>query len=59
MKITEIKLSAPAHSALAEADITTTEQLSQYTEKELLKLHGFGPKAIAILKEKGVAFKEE
>lgn len=59
MKITEIKLSAPAHRALAEADITTTEQLSQFTEKELLKLHGFGPKSIAILKEIGVTFKEE
>lgn len=59
MKITDIKISAPAHRALQQAGITAIEQLSQYTEEQLLKLHGFGPKAICILKERGVTFKEE
>jgi DNA-directed RNA polymerase alpha subunit len=59
MKLIEIKISAPAHRALANENITTIEQLSTYTEKQLLQLHGFGPKAIAILKEKGVQFRRE
>lgn len=59
MKLIEIKISAPAHRALVNENITTIEQLSTYTEKQLLQLHGFGPKAIAILKEKGVQFRRE
>lgn len=59
MKLIEIKISAPAHRALANENITTIEQLSQYTEEQLLQLHGFGPKAITILKEKGIQFKQE
>lgn len=59
MKLTDIKISAPAHRALTNENITTIKQLSTYSEKQLLQLHGFGPKAISILKEKGVQFKQE
>lgn len=59
MKIIEIKISAPAHRALANENITTIEELSQFTENQLLQLHGFGPKALTILKEKGIQFKQE
>ena len=59
MKLSDIKIGAPAHRALASENITTIEQLSAYTEKQLLQLHGFGPKAIAILKEIGVQFRRE
>lgn len=40
---------APARRALANAKITTLEQLSAYTEYELLKLHGFGKSSIPIV----------
>jgi DNA-directed RNA polymerase alpha subunit len=59
MKIIEIKISVPAHRALANENITTIEELSQFTENQLLQLHGFGPKALTILKEKGIQFKQE
>ena len=36
------RLSAPARRALEDAGIKTLEDLSQWSEKELLKLHGFG-----------------
>lgn len=52
------KISAPATRALASIGITKMEQLKTKTEKELLELHGFGPKAIRILKEAGVIFKK-
>jgi hypothetical protein len=56
-------LSNPAKSALAVAGITRLTQLTKYTEKDLLKLHGMGPKGTRILaaalKEKGLAFKSE
>jgi hypothetical protein len=52
-------IGAPATRALAEAGITQLSQLSQYSEAELLKLHGFGPKAIRILREAGVTFAGE
>ena len=41
----------PARSALAEAGITRLGQLTKISEKELLKLHGVGPKAIRLLRE--------
>jgi len=41
----------PAHAALTNLGITTLWQLTTYTEKELLAIHGVGPKAIRILKE--------
>ncbi|MES2930742.1 MAG: hypothetical protein V4665_03080 [Patescibacteria group bacterium] len=55
------KTSKPAERALANARITKLEQLAKYTESQILKLHGMGPKAVDILKkalkEKGLAFR--
>ncbi|MEZ4800053.1 MAG: RNA polymerase alpha subunit C-terminal domain-containing protein [Flavobacteriales bacterium] len=39
-------LSAPARRALEREGITTAQQLSRFSEKELLKLHGLGPSSI-------------
>ena len=41
----------PARNALAYAGITRLEQLTKVSEKELLKLHGVGPKAVRLLRE--------
>lgn len=53
-------LGAPAYRALDTAGITSLNDLTKYTEKELLALHGFGPKALRLLentlKEKGLTF---
>lgn len=50
----------PARNALAGAEITRLDQLTKVSEKELLKLHGVGPKAIRLLREalavRGLAF---
>ena len=55
-------LSGPARGALVEAGITTLEQLSQYSEREILKLHGVGPKSMPTLRltlsDAGMAFAE-
>ena len=62
-ELSTIKISLPAHRALANAGIMSLEQLTQYREEELLSLHGFGPKALeilnAILQEHGLSFKRE
>lgn len=54
-------LSAPARRALEHHGITTLEQLSTYSEKEILKFHGMGPASLpklrAALVEAGFAFK--
>jgi len=54
-------VSAPARRALEGAGIKTLNQLSKYSGKELLKLHGIGPTAIpklrAALKEENLSFK--
>jgi predicted Fe-Mo cluster-binding NifX family protein len=44
------KLGAPAARALAAAGITTLEQVADWSEADLLALHGMGPKALGILK---------
>ena len=44
-------LGAPARRALEGAGITTLKQLSTYSEKEILKLHGMGPGSIPRLKD--------
>lgn len=49
----------PATSALAEIGVTKASQLKDYTEKDLLGLHGVGPKAIRMLYEANVKLKEE
>lgn len=57
-------LSSPARSALVHyLAIDTLEKLANYTEKEILKLHGMGKASMPILRkaleEKGLKFKEE
>jgi len=57
-------LSSPARSALVHyLGIDTLEKLSNYSEKEILKLHGMGKASMPILKkalaEKGLSFNEE
>lgn len=55
-------LSGPARSALEHAGITTLIQLSRYSEQEILKHHGVGPKTIPTLRqalqEAGMGFAE-
>lgn len=50
----------PARNALAHIGITTLEQVAKLSEKELLAIHGVGPKALGILREalaaNGLAF---
>lgn len=57
------KTSAPALRTLIHEDISSLKQLSKWTEKGLLELHGMGPKAVGILKEamkeKGLSFTKE
>lgn len=43
-------MSAPARRALESEGIRTLQQLSLRTEKDLLKLHGFGPASLAGLR---------
>lgn len=52
-------IGAPATRALTEAGITKARQLKKYSEKDLLAMHGIGPKAIRLLQEAGVELKEE
>jgi hypothetical protein len=47
----KIKFPAPAARALYSAGIESYQELIVWTEKDLLELHGFGPKALRILKE--------
>lgn len=49
----------PAMSALAEIGVTLASQLADYSEAELLALHGVGPKAIRILREAGVHLRDD
>lgn len=57
------RLSAPARRALEGKGITTVEALSNYTEKEILSLHGIGKTALKKMKESldeaGLRFKED
>ena len=41
----------PARAALAVVGVTRLEQLPAWSERELLGLHGVGPKAVRILSE--------
>ena len=54
-------LSAPARRALENKGISTLAQLSTFSEKEILQLHGIGPSSIPVLqnamKETGLSFK--
>lgn len=56
-------LSSPARSALVEyLGIDNLDKLAQYSEKEILSLHGMGKASMPILRkaleEKGLSFKE-
>jgi hypothetical protein len=44
-------LSNPARRALATIGITQLDQLTAHSEKDILNLHGMGPKGIRILRE--------
>ncbi|HEY9371642.1 DNA-binding protein [Streptomyces sp.] len=44
-------IGAPATRALAAAGYTRLDQLADVPEQELLALHGFGPRALRILRE--------
>lgn len=39
----------PALRALAQAGITRLDQLTRFTEAELLAMHGVGPKAVGVI----------
>ena len=55
-------LSAPARRALEGAGIKTLLQLSKFTEKEILRLHGVGPASLPTLRRalttNGLSFKK-
>ena len=55
-------LSAPARRALENKGILTLQELSHFSEKEILQLHGIGktaiPKLTALLKTMELKFKE-
>jgi predicted flap endonuclease-1-like 5' DNA nuclease len=51
------RISKPANRVLAEIGVTTRAQLANYTAADLLALHGFGPKGIAILKAAKIKLK--
>jgi DNA-directed RNA polymerase alpha subunit len=44
------KLAKPAQRALANAGITAIDQLKDWTEADLMKLHGFGKNGLEKLK---------
>jgi hypothetical protein len=55
------RTSDPATTAVTQAGVTCLEDLTRFTEPELLALHGVGPKAIRIwkqaLSEQGLSLK--
>jgi len=56
-------LSAPARRALEREGIKTLQQLSKFSEKEILTLHGMGkssiPKLRVVLAKDGLLFNEQ
>ncbi len=54
------RIGRPATNALAHVGLSRLDQLTAYTEAELLKMHGVGPKAVSILRDelaaKGLSF---
>lgn len=46
------RIGAPAFRALDAFGIQNLSDLTQYSEEELLALHGFGPRALGLIKEK-------
>lgn len=45
------KLAKPAQRAIQNAGISSIEQLSKYSEKEVSELHGVGKSAMVIIKQ--------
>lgn len=45
-------IGAPAFRALNTLGITRLSQLKKYSEAQLLELHGFGPRALLLLKQR-------
>ena len=45
-----LKLAKPAQRAIQNAEIKTMEQLSEYSEDEIMDLHGIGENALNIIK---------
>ncbi|MFZ2528720.1 MAG: DNA-binding protein [Rhodococcus sp. (in: high G+C Gram-positive bacteria)] len=45
------KTSAPAQRALDDIGVANLDDLTRYTERDLLALHGMGPKAVRILRD--------
>lgn len=56
------RLSSPARNTLLHHGIDTPQKLSEYTEQEILKLHGIGKTSLSAfrksLKEEGLAFRK-
>ena len=56
-------LGKPANRALEVAGYFRLEQVAEVSEKEIMKLHGMGPKALERLREalfeKGLSFSDE
>lgn len=56
-------IGGPARSAFARAGISRLADLANYTERDVLALHGVGPKAIRILKpvmaDLGISFRPD
>ena len=54
-------LANPARRALGHAGITSLAKLAEHTEREILQLHGMGPRSMPILREallaQGLSFK--
>lgn len=57
------KLSHPAQRALANAGISSLEQLAHFSEKEIARLHGIGGNALekikSALQESGLHFRKD
>lgn len=58
---TSVKLSKPAHRALANAGIVSFADLAQWRQADVARLHGVGPASfpelIAALAARGLGFK--
>lgn len=56
------RLSRPARGALEHEGIVTLRKLSTFTEREILAIHGIGPKSMPVLRqalsEAGLAFRD-
>ena len=44
-------IGGPALRALATAGVRSLDQITKWSERELLALHGMGPKGVRLLKE--------